>query len=175
MKKIFITLILSIIWLIGFSSAQFMKDDIFNFSYNWSSFSPSTLTTSDISKMNFSYNWSDGCVVLFNKWNWRCRVYFNWYWNWSVRNECNVNMGGTFNLQLDVGTCNWVVKVSTRSTYLPIDVTTPILTWLTTVFNELIPYVVYIWLWILVVTIWFVAIKWLMLWIYNKVKFIFKK
>ena len=42
------------------------------------------------------------------------------------------------------------------------------------VFAELIPYVIYLWIWILIVTVWFYAIRWLVNWVSNKINNNFK-
>ena len=42
------------------------------------------------------------------------------------------------------------------------------------VVGEFIPYVVYIWFWVLIASLWFVAIKWLLSYLYQKVKKTFR-
>lgn len=69
----------------------------------------------------------------------------------------------------------WKIYYMWPTDKMPVSQLTPVLTWITDVLWEFIPYVIYIWLWVLIVSIAFVAVKWLMLWIYNKVRFIFKK
>lgn len=49
-----------------------------------------------------------------------------------------------------------------------------VIVWVFSVFSELIPYVVYIWIWILLVTIWFYAIRRLVNWLSDKIHNNFK-
>ena len=49
-----------------------------------------------------------------------------------------------------------------------------VITWVFSVFWELIPYVVYIWIWILIVTVWFYAIRRLVNWLSDKIHNNFK-
>ena len=49
-----------------------------------------------------------------------------------------------------------------------------VLSWIQSVVSEFVPYMIYIALWILVVTLWFIAVKWLMNYAWNKVTSIFK-
>lgn len=50
----------------------------------------------------------------------------------------------------------------------------PVITWLSSAVVEIIPYIVYIWLWVLGAILWFVAIKWLINWIRSKILSPFK-
>lgn len=50
----------------------------------------------------------------------------------------------------------------------------PVITWLSSAVVEIIPYIVYIWLWVLGAILWFVAIKLLINWIRSKVLSPFK-
>lgn len=49
-----------------------------------------------------------------------------------------------------------------------------VITWVFSVFWELIPYVVYIWIWILIVTVWFYAVRRLVNWLSDKIHNNFK-
>lgn len=51
---------------------------------------------------------------------------------------------------------------------------TPVIDWISDVTIEFIPYVVYIWIWTLLVTLWFIAVKWLVNWLVRKITVIFK-
>lgn len=46
---------------------------------------------------------------------------------------------------------------------------TPILNWFKGTMLEFIPYIAYIWLWIIVATLWFIAIRWLVNWVRAKI------
>lgn len=50
----------------------------------------------------------------------------------------------------------------------------PVIDWISDVTTEFIPYVVYIWIWTLLVTLWFIAVKWLVNWLVRKITVIFK-
>lgn len=49
----------------------------------------------------------------------------------------------------------------------------PVINWLKSSVNEFIPYVVYVWLWILTSLLWFVAIRWLINWVKRKLLIVF--
>ena len=53
---------------------------------------------------------------------------------------------------------------------MPISALTPAIDWLHETVKQLIPLVVYLWIWILVVTLWFIAIRWLVNWMSNWIK-----
>lgn len=46
---------------------------------------------------------------------------------------------------------------------------TPVITWVKDTIFQLIPLVVFIWIWVLIVTLWFFAIRWLVNWIVWKI------
>ena len=49
-----------------------------------------------------------------------------------------------------------------------------VIAWVFSVFAELIPYIIYLWIWLLIVTVWFYAIRWLVNWISDKINNNFK-
>lgn len=51
---------------------------------------------------------------------------------------------------------------------------TPAIDWLKVTIALLIPYVVYIWIWVLLAVLWFYAIRWLVNWMSNKINSYFK-
>ena len=171
MKKYLLTALLWVFGLFGFASAVsfvwVMPDDWQSIPY----YTPNTITFSDdfsITSDNIQYSCSDSCAISFSDNNNICTI---WYWN----NE------------LDLSDCrfslNWTYQVLPSSSTRPFDSFTvnipsswwdsdssPLLSGWTTVFSgiisslgsavsEFIPYVVYIWIWLLGAIIWFVAIK----------------
>ena len=183
MKKFLLIWVVSLIWLISFSNAQWNTDLTFS---AWDL--PTSLTNTVF---------SDDTVVCKSDWwaNWQfySQVRFSaYYGNWNMcANSYSVSLSpyDYSNLKqaiyskkpdkcdgrIDIlNTSQWLLCTVTSSK-MPVSALSPVVTWITDVLWEFIPYVIYIWLWVLVVSIAFVAVKRLMLWIYNKVKFIFKK
>lgn len=49
----------------------------------------------------------------------------------------------------------------------------PVITWVSSIMTEFIPYVVYVAIAVLIATLWFVAVKWLMNWMSRRVTWTF--
>ena len=64
----------------------------------------------------------------------------------------------------------WDIGWSSSSVIWWYSALTPAIDWLRGTVYEIIPYVVYIWIWVLIAVIWFYAIRWLVNWIWWKVK-----
>lgn len=50
---------------------------------------------------------------------------------------------------------------------------TPAVDWLRWTVNQIIPYVIFIWIWVLLAILWFYAIRWLVNWIWRKINSVF--
>ena len=176
MKKILFSL-LSCFILFGFSSAWLTEIKSYNFSYDWSWFNPSSFNTNWIPLSDFDFTTSSSnssCVILFNSYSKRCRIYFS---NWGVySNQCDWVPAWTYSVQYNQWDCtNFRFSASIRESIVPVSSLSPVITWLSNSLSEFIPYIVYIWLAILGATIWFVWIKWLIRWVRVKILWIFKK
>ena len=162
-------------------------------------FSSAVILTWSYETVSTTYNW-DYCV--WNQWkctlDWLDSIVANWYvwvrfscsngtqtrfWNWvitisTMQDYCSsrdstVNMGAWF----DFINYDWNAVVNyTRQVYIsPLDNFTPIVSWLTNSVNEFIPYIAYVWIWLLTAIIWFVAIKRLINWVRAKIFSSFKR
>jgi len=178
MKKYLLTFILSIIWFIGFSNADFT----FVGYWEWfdSSYTPSDVIFSDLdldsSKVSFECpNWN--CFLWFMTDSTLCRLnYNNWTltiddfdtdgctdmnWEYWVTSDSEFNVFSS--LTVCPNGCSSDEWAWTWSTLLPnweSDLSW-IISWLNSTITEFIPYLVYLGLWIITVIIWFVAIRWL--------------
>lgn len=178
MKKYLLSLL--IVWLsfIWFSSAV-------NVSWNWSSYSPNLVHFNWwwIFRENFSCNEELNCCmlnVLDSSNSFVCQVsYCNDEWDFF---GCDVELEWDYYLIYDpIHDFNWpftLISISSATSVWwwnewwndwwdseLIWQLSPVITWLENSINEFIPYVVYIWLGVLGVIIWFVAIKWLINWV----------
>ena len=165
MKKLFITFILSIIWFIGFWYCACL--DNVNLAW-WVNYSPNKLNWitcpwwSDFQIRVYCKNWSNtpaswvSDYVSADTIKWSCWnvwldyfVFTRYYWWWR---NCSV---------------------SYNSDKLCYDSFSPAVSWLKDTINEIIPYIVFISIWLLLATIWYVAVRWLVNWLWKKIKSVF--
>lgn len=163
----------SLIGIGSFTNAQFFSEENINITWNDKVFSPSVIHLSvPINQVNFTANsWWDECSVLFENsaGTYRCRVYFNVYSNPAYSQCSDAVFYWDVNVRYDARDClNWGFSVNYTVAHdsMPVSSLSPVINWLSESINEFIPYVVYVWLWVLGVLIWFFAIKRLM----NRVK-----
>lgn len=111
----------------------------------------------------------------------------NW-WDWNCFTTSVDNPSNPFNVSIDRdytsirvwynwwGNCrNSILKIyKYYETTLYDDWLIPVILSVFDVTTEFIPYVVYIWIWTLLVTLWFIAVKWLVNWLVRKITVIFK-
>lgn len=198
MKKFLLTLTLSVIWFIGFSSA-------FTITNNGWIYTPSVINFSEsitIPEFNFdeyfpSYSCTDSndCCIAFSNGVQNCEIYKDkWLasywdcsdliWNYQVVSCSYITYFWTFD-SLDVGIPgvssvsenNWNNNWSgTISQILPnwFSDLSPAISWIYDVIHQLLPYVVYIWIGVLISVLWFYAIKWLMSFMSWKIRKYFK-
>lgn len=57
---------------------------------------------------------------------------------------------------------------------MPVSILSPVVDWLEDSIIEFIPYVIYVWLWLLSALIWFISIKWLINWVRWKSLWVFR-
>lgn len=76
------------------------------------------------------------------------------------------------------GCNNYPITVSYKQVNIPVvednTVFWSVVTWISDTMWEFIPYMVYLWFWTLIISLSFVAVKWLMVWIWNKIKKYFR-
>lgn len=173
MKKLrlfLFTWIVSILSIGSFANSQFVSEENINLTWHDKVISPSVIHLSvPINQVNFSLNpWWDACSVLFEKdWRRRCRVYFNVYSN-PVYSQCNdegvnfENLIWDVNVKYDARTCwDWSFSMNYTITHdsMPVSALTPAINWLHDTVWEIIPYIVYIWIWVLLAILWFYWIR----------------
>lgn len=80
---------------------------------------------------------------------------YNWFWTINtLSNKCSQCKFYVFRW--------WSLKYTIYYDKMPVSELSPVINWLESSINEFIPYVVYVWLWLLSAVIWFFAIKWLL-------------
>ena len=192
LKLLLLGWIFTFIWIFNFSSAEWLKYDL---SYNgcfildWQCECPRK--TYDLS------NWlPKGIYHLISPnyatiSNWYVNAWYGWNmnFNWNSINIVNATndivpqLSITFSLS-DMSKCNssnsFTFSLVSNDYVPPIiewwtSTFTPIITWLTNSVNEFIPYVAYVWIWLLTAIIWFVAIKRLINWVRAKIFSSFKR
>lgn len=158
MKKYILSLL--IVWLsfIGFSNAQFItiSDWALCSSYcsiDWfDSMSLNRYWAVDLKldctySSDYSKTFDNYTVVSYDTLKDWCQS----SWNWEIK---GFKIADVYNW---AGLSN--VEIVYKSSKMPVSQLSPVVNWLKTSINEFIPYIVYIWLWILWVLIWFYAIK----------------
>lgn len=187
MKKLILSLlIIPLLSIVGYSSASFMKEfhwefncfpwDIKNVQWNinewWIDVWEYKIINSPINNFRIEINDSINRPYEYNWLNFSVNSVF--YTNWRI----------TFYFPCEnLPTEDWKKVINftvVSSDYQPPVVEwwssniTPVIVWLFGVYWELIPYVVYIWIWILIVTVWFYAIRRLVNWLSDKIHNNFK-
>ena len=193
--KIFLSLFVSLIWFIGFSSASYTftssESDWFYF------YSPSDFTLSDdleVSVLDYScsfntcqlkLDWSEydenrmmpECIITYSNWN----ISLDWTCNFSAQTieTSNPNYDSSAFSSITIWDSSenvwwWTDDNSSGIISWWVSAFTPIISSVSSIISEFIPYVVYIGLGILGVIIWFVAIKRLINWIRAKIFSSFK-
>lgn len=163
--------IFTLVWIFNFSSAWFISDlkttISFGGAYNQKILLPETLDSYTVISIDWNCNWVR-------------------FFDWSNTNNyavctpsslpCSVtprsNNTSVWWSSENWPSCNWnvVISYSASSSKMPISALTPAIDWLHETVKQLIPLVVYLWIWILVVTLWFIAIRWLVNWMSNWIK-----
>lgn len=165
MKKFLLVWLISLFWFISFSNAYDLTSeaDIAKWkSFNFPSWVSSVKCISDTWRWQISYVWIDGADWF------SCPSTISL--NWRSPSWIYVPSSSTSAIRIQ-----YIYDSNTLSFDQYWWFFWSLVGNISTVLWEFIPYVIYIWLWVLIVSIAFVAVKWLMLWIYNKVRFIFKK
>lgn len=171
-KNIFIFWIIALLFFIGsFSNAQFLSP----ISNAWS---VNCITSSKVCWFinSPSCDWTYTLSLSSNNWE----VFSVKYWSKinastdsaSISVDCwtDVQVWWSFltypssDFEVD-----YVLTYTSVSSSMPVSSLSPVVNWLSNTVSEFIPYIVYIWVWILSVLIWFVAIKRLINWIRNKI------
>lgn len=111
--------------------------------------------------------WGKRCYITNSNWN----LYFDWCSNLPARSYTLTNCAWNG--------FNWCYNsISLKLPDPPVvedkTVFWSVITWISDTMWEFIPYMVYLWLWTLIISLSFVAVKWLMVWIWNKIKKYFR-
>lgn len=197
MKKYLLTALLGAFCLFGFASAT-------NFTFvgvdNYSEYSPDnfdlvvdyTFSVSDIISVTDNDNscafvldsssvyWDD-CEFWYSDWEWSLSSSDCTFSAWNIKvgrsdwsacdsitiSDWQVDLNGSWSGGSS-SSSTWILNASWQA-YL-----WNVLTSIQSVVSEFIPYMVYLALWVLVVTLWFVAVKWLLNYVSRKTTSIFK-
>lgn len=183
MKKLKLFLLWSIITLLGIWSFSSAKS--YTFISDWSSYTPDVasfdvaLNTLEFSSFKWVSPNSNACYIKFYNISdpiSSCNIAFMGNWN-IVLNNCTRRTWKSFWVGKDWNNqmCNSVYITDwVPDPFSMVDNMSPAITGLRDTVFELIPYVVYIWIWMLVVTLWFYAIRRLVNWVSWKVNSNFK-
>lgn len=167
MKKILLSLFVLPLCFVSFSFASLFPD--LENSIQWTD-------SNYFSTCNkYACQWSNPWFKTFRcSWNWTMTISYNT----SSSNGLSKDISCPWNFDIDwVDWINFIYRENSQSDFViyvsssatPSWYFSPVVSWLLTSINEFIPYVVYVSLGILWVLIWFVAIRWLILWIRSKV------
>ena len=179
MKKFLLFWVVWLLWFIGFSNATSLV-------VWWNSTSSITLNDQSVTSMTASCS-LDSCVCTINyNWDEWCQIMYDW--DYLDNDECMWYMweeqSGVYTLGDDCDFDSISVTVSssqsswwwgawdnwnTWDSSPLMSSLSSVIGWLVSTVWELIPYVIYIWLWILVAVLWFIAIKRLLNWISRKI------
>ena len=163
MKKYLLSLlIVPLLLLGGYSSAQFSENLDYNFQFSGL---PSSFN-SPIPLLDYEFiintRPSDMCYIRFGWSSCTCEVAFVPNWSIVKGNSCSSSCSaGVYSVYEAQGWDCWSLDFSLKGVnqIVSVDNFTPVITGLTSSINEFVPYVVYIWIWVLGALIWFVAIK----------------
>lgn len=186
-KLLLLGWLFTLFWIVNFSSAE-----SYTFTYDWWVwYTPETFTTNiplnelqvdyqcggsycyfDIMANDWSY--SDFCFIIYDDWV-LSTCNYEWTWTfliWWLSRESEVNNWNFSTITLSDWQSSWGWDSWGWDSWggaLIIEWTwafAPVIWGLTNSIWEFIPYVAYLWLWILWVVIWFFAIKWLIKFVY---------
>lgn len=187
MKKLILTSLLWIIWLIWFSSADY------TFTSSWMGYeyiyTPERVTIWDdfditnIKSFSCPYYECVFYMLLDGDSDYSCQVFYkDWEfsypknncpaWNYYIRGvDESENAFDSITFWSSAGgwDIEWWQIIENWT-----DAFSPIITSVFSIMWEFIPYVVYVWIWVLLVSLWFVAVKWLMNWLTSKITKYFK-
>lgn len=195
MKKIILSLLVVWISFFGFSNAWFMVEDNVSYpscwSYNldiWEVTNPCPLDWFQ----SFTC-WSDWRFkfVFVNKWQWsnytqrvtdnfiNCtawQVFDSSFFQEALNDVSNPKPLSDFNWFGFRSVTGWdfSVKYFWSSDKMPVSALTPAINWLHDTVREIIPYIVYIWIWVLLAILWFYWIRRLVNRIVWKINSIFR-
>jgi len=192
MKKYLLTALLWVFGLVGFSNANFTFEGYWEWLDSW--YTPSDIVFSDFdldtSKVSFECsNWN--CFLWFMTDSTLCRFFYNnWTltiddfdtdgctdmnWEYWVTSDWDYNTFSSFTVCPNGCSSGWWNSDSSSQILSGwISQLSPVITSISSVMSEFIPYVVYIWIGILLVTLWFKAIKRLVNWLSSKITRYFK-
>lgn len=174
MKKFLLTFVLSIIWFIGFSSAtsitciQWSSCNPENIVFpNWAESFVINMVSTDVDDPLYSFwmKWTNDYEVYYTYWNPWVVYNVSDFWDGFSISAFNSDEGSTQTFDI----VYTVPVVPGRSSAF-----TPVISSVFNVIWQFIPYVVYIWIWILLCTLWFYVIKWLVNWLTSKITNYFK-
>ena len=201
MKKIILSLFLSIIWFVGFSSAE-------NIVINANNLPTSLMLDQSINNYDFVFDWVsnvywNSCAVSVKSVEWYDVCQYNINSDNSTSTTCDTyspesayypSVNGPFKFVWFGWWClsynpDWSLVLSLPWQWwntwwwnewwnwwniVPDWSIFAVISGVFSVFTELIPYIVYLWIWILIFTVWFYAIRWLVNWVSNKINNNFK-
>lgn len=148
--------IFTLVWIFNFSSAWQIDYD-----FAWWSSIPLWLTC-DFNNTELYINCCEEVSCDHNQW-------FQYKISWLKDvNSSNICLGD-FKFLDQVYLEDWELSCFEVSDKMPISALTPAIDWLKESTYQIIPYVIYIWIWVLLVTLWFYAIRWLVNWIVWKI------
>lgn len=166
LKLLLLWWIFTLVWIFNFSSANIIENFYYDSVCNF------TCTYWDCCKIPYDKIYSLSCTTVFGSVN-RVRIYtnpnsFSWYNCWVVYNFPDWLPVYQITASTDVPSRFPILsyKVKWNSVW----VFTPAVNWVKTTVNQIIPLMVYIWIGVLVVTLWFIAIRWLVNWMSNWIK-----
>ena len=164
MKKHLLSLLIVPFLFFGFSNSQLISTENITQEYTTSNYWIKSLT-----------EWITYNLVNLNGWPLVYQPCANS--SCSVRRSISISSSYVIN-SIDISPqlqCNWYstckfsVSYIQKNEIVPVSSLTPAINWLKDVVYEVIPYVVYIWIWLLLSIIWFYAVRWLVNWLWWKI------
>lgn len=176
MKRYLLSLL--VVWLsfIWFSNWQFLDDLVINCNKTSPCSNTSIIQLWDDKSYSITppglVDWNPcniGATLYMSDWTQK-GVYFNYMFNFnSYPDVTAISFSRWYSSKLD---CSITIKAVTNK--MPVSALTPAIDWLKGTVFEIIPYVVFIWIWMLLATIWFYAVRRLVNWLAWKINSNFK-
>lgn len=167
LKLLLLWWIFTLVWIFNFSNSQFV--DTLNIDcsdksiYYCEDFSISSDHQFAMPYLNF--------YLIFDWWSKK------FFWNYSSFSSSSYSSYWKI-IWFQNDHCDWInywsdFEFSCKSDKMPVSSLTPAIDSLKNTTYQIIPYVVYIWIWTLLVVLWFYAIRWLVNWIVKKLNSLF--
>lgn len=162
--KILVLSLLPVFWMFCFCNWQFDS------TVDWTSCSSSYCSFDDFTSISSS-PWNFSLTVNCTYWDYEFSFYRSWLpitidkiESYCLNSAWPLNKSKWFKITKAYNDEFSSFLINYSSSTMPVSSLTPIINWLSSSINEFIPYVSFIWIWVLSILIWFFVVRWFINW-----------